>query len=135
MVSLVTLYRSNWADVHAMCGVTEQDLQRAAVVGPAVFAMASRRENVPSTSLSEMSMHVRQSWTLLDRAYTQCRRAITYFRFIEGDADTIAPSLRRNVGRRSTPDVPAVTPPTPATPATPVSTGPIVGGGASPFVK
>jgi len=33
----------------------------------------------------EATVRVRKAWTLLDRAYTQYRRAITYLRYVEGD--------------------------------------------------
>src|SRR5690606_30642203 len=96
-------------------------------VGPAVFAMVSQRENRRQRSGSQDSLRVRRAWTLVDRAYTQCRRALSYLRFEEGDADLIAPSLRRNPGPRSstpaavevpaTPTVPPAVPPAVAPPA------------------
>ncbi|MFO0553777.1 MAG: hypothetical protein U0271_35665 [Polyangiaceae bacterium] len=45
-----------------------------------------------------MPESVRRAWTLLDRAYTECRHTITFLRRREGDADDIAPSMRRNLG-------------------------------------
>jgi hypothetical protein len=132
LVSLVTLYRSVWDQVRTMCGVTEQDLLRAAVIGPAVFSMVSRSENAPGPSLTDVALKVRQAWSLLDRAYQQCRRAVTWFRFLEGDADTIAPSLRRNAGRRAAADKPDTT--AAADPAANASGGAVVGGSSSPFI-
>jgi len=99
LVALVGLYRSRWDAIRHICGVTEADLTRGAQIGPAVFGLISRREFKASPSLSDGSLRVRRAWTLLDRAYAQCRRAIAYFRFDEGDVDVIAPNLRRNPGR------------------------------------
>jgi hypothetical protein len=141
LVALVGLYRSKWEEIKSMCGVTEEDLTRGAQIGPAVFALVSRREATTSTSTPEGNLRVRRAWTLLDRAYTQCRRALQFLRAEEGDADLIAPNLRKNSGTRSSSDKaepvppPNVAPPVgvaPAVTAPPLSTGPVVGAG-SPF--
>jgi hypothetical protein len=139
LVALVGLYRARWEDVKSICGVTEQDLTRGAEIGPAVFAMISRRE-FQTSSISDGSLRVRRAWTLLDRAYSQCRRALSFLRFEEEDADTLAPSLRRNQGRPQPTERTPVTPPpvietqTPAAPAAPVITTPSIGGGSGPFM-
>lgn len=140
LVALVGLYRAKWEDVKSICGVTEQDLTRGAEIGPAVFAMISRRE-FQTSSLSDATLRVRRAWTLLDRAYSQCRRALSFLRFDEEDADTLAPSLRRNQGGRppttdrpptpSTPVIEAQPPVSP--PASPIS-APSIGGGGGPFI-
>lgn len=101
VVALVGLYRARWAEIENMCGVTEQDLERGAQIAPLVFALIARRENKTSATLSDGSLRVRRAWTLLDRAYAQCRRALQFLRYEEGDVDLIAPSLRRNSGTRS----------------------------------
>jgi hypothetical protein len=44
LVALVGLYRSKWDEVKNMCGVTEEELTRAAQIAPAVFGLISRRE-------------------------------------------------------------------------------------------
>jgi hypothetical protein len=140
VVALVSMYRADWDSVKDMCGVTVDDLDRGALIGPAVFAWASRRENDPVKPMSSASLQVRKAWTLLDRAYAQCRRGIGYFRFDEGDADTIAPNVRRNAGARNVsrpepqpeqPEQPVA--PTPESPVSPAE--PAVGPGDPPFVN
>jgi hypothetical protein len=101
LVALVGLYRSRWATIENICGVTDADLARGAELGPIAFALVSRRENKGLSIPSDVSLRIRKAWTLLDRAYTQCRRAIHYLRFLEDDVDQIAPNLRRNNGRPS----------------------------------
>jgi len=138
LVALVALYRHDWDKVRTMCGVTEEDLDRASKIGPAVFGAVSRRELDTSTPTTASTLRVRKAWTLLDRAYTQCRRAIGYYRYLEGDVDTIVPNLRRvTVTRRpAEPQTPAVPEtPAPAPGSNPILVGPPVGGGASPFVN
>jgi hypothetical protein len=141
LVALVGLYRSRWEEVKSMCGVTEEDLTRGAQIGPAVFALISRREAKAVTSTPEGSLRVRRAWTLLDRAYNQCRRALQFLRAEEGDADLIAPSLRKNSGTRASGGTAESGPPaevaapvgvSPGVAAPPLSTGPVVGTG-SPF--
>ena len=110
LVALVALYRSVWDDVKNICGVTEQDLSRGAEIGPAVFALVSRRELQSAGAVSDGSLRVRRAWTLLDRAYSQCRRALNYLRSEEGDVDQFAPSLRRNSGPRPASNEPPAAP-------------------------
>jgi hypothetical protein len=98
LVALVGLYRSKWEQAQEICGVTEQDLSRGAEIGPQVFALVSRRENKAAAAAADGAQRVRRAWSLLDRAYAQCQRAIQFIRFDEGDANDIAPSLRRTAG-------------------------------------
>lgn len=140
VVALVGLYRSKWDEIKNMCGVTEAELTRAAEIAPAVFGIVSRREFQEANRLTDGSLRVRRAWTMLDRAYNNCRRALSFLRYDEGDADSLAPSLRRNAGTRSTPsEAPAPTPPaTPAEPHAPPPTNgsgqAALGGGDSPFM-
>jgi hypothetical protein len=139
LVALVGLYRSRWDEVKAMCGVTEEDLTRGAQIGPAVFALISRREAKLTTTTPEGSLRVRRAWTLLDRAYDECRRALQFLRSAEGDFDIIAPSLRKNSGPRSGSGGEPVPSPAPLPPGAvpvpvpaPPAAGPVVGTG-TPF--
>jgi len=131
LVALASLFRAHWDDVKNMCGVTEQDLDRASKVGPAVFALLSRR-GFKAPALPEVALRVRQAFTLMDRAYDQCRRAIQFFQYDEGDADEIAPSLRRNAGPRKVAPQSTVDPQAPVSaPEDPAE--PVVGSGGNPY--
>jgi hypothetical protein len=129
VVALVSLYRSKWDEVRTMCGVTEADLDRGAVLGTAVFAKVSRRENERSLSQSEGMLRVRRFWTLADRSYAQCRRAIAFLACGVADVDSIAPNLRRNSGKRassrSAAPVPSSILPSDSTPTTAASGNPV----------
>ena len=135
VVALVALYRSKWDAIKNMCGVTEEQLDRGATIAPVVFATVARRENKVSSSQSEGSQRVRRFWTLADRSYEQCQRALQYLLWDDDKGKVILPSLRRNQSTRSTPreETPTETPVTPAPPAAPV--GPAGGGGSDPFVR
>jgi hypothetical protein len=98
LVALVLMFREQWDRVKNMTGITPDDLARGAQLGAAAFAIISRRDNQLVPLQAESALRARRAWTLLDRAYTQCRRAIAYLRFDEGDVELIAPNLRRNRG-------------------------------------
>lgn len=136
VVALVGLYRSKWTEVEGLCAVTEADLDRGAQIGPVVFAMVSQREQQKSRAPSADSQRVRRAWTLLDRAYDQCQRALTFLLWDEGSVDLIAPSLRRNSSSRrsSSKAEVSVDAPAPQPPAAPPADGlrPI-GDGQGPF--
>lgn len=132
VISLAVLFRSRWGVIGGICGVTEAQLERGAAIAPIVFATLARREYKTSASQTDGSQRVRRFWTLADRAYTQCRRAIDYLEADSGGAASILPSLRRNAGvRPSSPTEPEPSPVTPPAPAPPA--GPVVGGGGDPF--
>ena len=92
--SLVALYRSRWSEVADFRVVTEQELVRAGESAAKVFALVSRRENPEFASTADASLRVRRAWTLVDRAYDQCRRALQYLRHDQGDADVISYTRR-----------------------------------------
>jgi hypothetical protein len=84
------------------------------------------REQAPA-AIDEASNNRQRAFTLLLTAYSQVRRAITYLRWNEGDADSIAPSLyaaRRKKGNvtedDTIPGMPVLAEPSPA----PVASGP-----------
>jgi hypothetical protein len=141
VVSYVVLYRSKWNEVKSVCGVTEAELDRGAVLGPALFSAVSRRENKTTPSATDGSLKTRRFWTLADRAYDQCQRGIAFLEWGMADISAIVPSLRKTSGTRSssssttTPTAP--TPPvTPVPPVAPVVTaGPQLGGNGGPFTK
>lgn len=141
VVALVVLYRSKWDDIRSMCGVTEEELARGAAIAPSVFASVSRRENQTLPSQAGGSLRVRRFWTLADRSYDQCQRAINYLQHGVGDAAVIAPSLRRNAGGRPTSSAQGIPAPTdaPVGPLAPAPAGPGqvggLGGGGGPFVR
>jgi hypothetical protein len=107
-----------------------------------MFALLSRRENQAAVTLSNGSLRVRRAWTLLDRAYAQCRRALEFLRFEDDDADSLAPSLRRNQGPRLTTNTPAPNPVPAPSSGSNGSSGTVteptvaasIGGGSGPFM-
>jgi hypothetical protein len=139
LTALGVLYRSYWATVAPLCpSVTEADLERAALLGAAIFGLVSSKEQSNEKPNAEGSLRLRRALTKLDRAYFQARRAILYFVQSEEALNEIAPNLRRNPGvsrtRQPAEPAPAPASPTVAAPAGGASDGvvPLVTGGSAP---
>jgi hypothetical protein len=138
LVALVLMFRERAEEVKNKTGITAEDLARGAQLGAAAFAMLSRRDNPVAPPQADGALRARRAWTLLDRAYGQVRRALDYLRYEKGDADLIAPNLRRN--RSGSKAAPAVTEPAVEAPVQPV-VAPVIapatgglGGTGSPFM-
>lgn len=132
LVALVGMYRSKWSDVQGICAVTEADLERAALIGPTVFALVSQKEHALERPTVEGSLRLRRALTKLDRAYFQCRRGLRFLVVTEEAVDEIAPNIRRNAGRSATkPAVAAAAAAPTNAPTASTSTG--LGGTGSPF--
>jgi hypothetical protein len=63
------------------------------------FSRRVQSQVVALSALGDPSEVRARAMTLLMRAYDDCRRAITYVRWSEGDADVIAPAIKRKVAR------------------------------------
>jgi hypothetical protein len=112
LMTLTHLFRGVWAKIVGKTCVTEEELDRAEVLSDEVIYDLGQREQVPS-KIADVSLERQKAYTLFLTAYNQLRRAITYIRWNEGDADEIAPSLfggrKRKVGSKedSSPDATA----------------------------
>jgi hypothetical protein len=137
VVALVGLYRAKWDDVKNRSAITDAELERAAAIAPRVFILLSQRDHRTASPGSAGSLRVRRAWTLAERAYGQCRRALAFLLFGEREVDDIAPNVRRNVGgttkstSKTSGVVPANTEPG-GVPSAPIG-GDAIGGGDGPF--
>jgi hypothetical protein len=139
LMSLVRMYRTRWDQVNGICAITQEELTRAADISTAVFGFVSRRENQVGASVTDGGLQMRRVWTLLDRAYGQCRRGLAFLCYEKEDIDAIAPNLRRNAGRGGTSSATQV--PSPTTPVAPPVAGDAspsgasgIGGTGGPFI-
>ncbi len=159
--SRVKALRDAWSSIEGKTTVTLADLDRGADLAGRIVLDIQNAGNPPPTTATDLRY---RAWTLFEVAYEQCRRAIQYLRYDEGDADKFIPPLRQMAkGRRdpadaeskatetknatnandastNTPGNPNVinatgAPVAPATPSAPVSTGRPIGGDDAPFVK
>lgn len=113
--ALSALYREAGPAIAGKTPVTAAQVDRAAALGPALLIALGVRDHdakLPAAP-GALADQRNRAFTLFARAYDQCRRAVTYLRWDEGDADTYAPSI---YGYRRPQAAPAPTADAPATP-------------------
>ncbi|HET9956327.1 MAG TPA: hypothetical protein VFQ61_17585 [Polyangiaceae bacterium] len=123
-VDLNILYvalRSSWAKIQGKSAVTEAELDRAGKLQQRMMRVVGFRELGASAMATSNDLRQR-AFTYFMRAYDDARRVVTYLRWEEDDADTIAPSLYsgRGTGRRKNAEA-AGSPGNPASGATTAS--------------
>jgi hypothetical protein len=99
LMTLTNMFRAVWPKLVGKTFVTEEELDRAEVLCDEVVNDLGQREQSPS-KIEDVSVDRQKTFTLFVTAYDQLRRAITYIRWNEGDADEIAPSLYSGKKRR-----------------------------------
>lgn len=120
LLALSTLFHKGGPELLAKTPLTRADVERASELGELLIEALGLREQGTDGSGDprEAEEQLAKAYELLFRAYDECRRAITYLRWREGDADEIVPSLlqSRRRARRSEPDEPEGGEPTPEVP-------------------
>jgi hypothetical protein len=109
--AIAHLYRAVWAELEGKTPVTKAEIDRAAELSLRIIHSLGRRKagsdgaGLPSRFEDERA----RAFRLVVRTYNQARRAVTYLRWDEGDADLIVPSLFAH--RRRTRDAEPEAPP------------------------
>ncbi|WP_437763634.1 hypothetical protein WMF27_40010 [Sorangium sp. So ce281] len=107
LVALGALFGEAWDAVKNRTTVEWADVERASKLGPELLvALGARNQpGLPAPKAADPADRRARAFTLLVRAYDQCRRGVTYLRWAEGDHDAIAPSLfaSRGGARRAGP--------------------------------
>jgi len=97
LVALSSLFKEGWSKVSSKTAVEKHEIDRAAELGPAVLVASAAKKHKNADTEGQRT----RAFTLLVNAYDGCRRALSYLRWKEGDADSIAPSLfRKRAGRK-----------------------------------
>jgi hypothetical protein len=147
LIALARLMRENFPTIEGKCGTTIEELERATRIGTHVLRVVGQREQGPVNAAAATEMRAR-AFTLFIRAYGDARRAISFLRAAEQDADTIIPSLYAGRGgskkkekekTEETPTSPKIeAPASPGVSATPSTTSSqpaaAQSGGSQPFV-
>ena len=89
---LVRMIRESWADIEHKTAATASELDGAEKLCEALTTAVEAR-NQQRSKISVAADERRRAFTALAKAYDSARRAITYLRWLEGDVDTILPSL------------------------------------------
>jgi len=114
VVALAAVFAAGWPRVENSTTVEWSEVERASTLGPEILIALGQRDQ-PGVKLPDASDPVerrQRAYTLFARAYDQCRRAVAYLRWDQGDADEIAPALQTGRGGRK----PAIEPELPAAP-------------------
>jgi hypothetical protein len=89
---LATIFHDNHAQIEHRCATKPEDLRRAEELADAILSAVAERDQATPAFTAAADIRLR-AFTVVTRAYDQARRAITYLRWDDGDADVIAPSL------------------------------------------
>lgn len=100
LVALSQLLGANWNKIKGRTGATQEEVGRAATLGVEFLSALGVRDHGLLTTPDTAADLRRRTFTLFVRAYDEVRRAITYLRWHEGDADVIIPSLYKGRGGR-----------------------------------
>jgi hypothetical protein len=98
LVALSALMGASWSKIESKTAATADEVRRAGDLGPLLIAAIGVREHGTTVTPAEAAERKVRAFTLFTRAYDQTRRAVTYLRWNEGDADTLAPSLYKGRG-------------------------------------
>lgn len=100
LVALAALFANNWDAIQGKTAATEAEVERAGKLGPLILAALGMREQGAVVLPAEAAAKRARAFTLFVRAYNETRRAVTYLRWHERDADELSPSLYKGRGRR-----------------------------------
>lgn len=97
--AIVRLMRSRWSEIGARTAVTEAELSEAEGIYEQVTRAFAARER-QSDAANAASLERARAFTLFFNAYDQLRRAASFLRWKEEDADKFVPSLYAGRGGR-----------------------------------
>lgn len=121
LLSLCVAFRAAWSSVKGHTAVTEEMLTDCTRLGVELLAALGRDDN---PALSSNTTPAAARWlraaSFFYNAYDQCRRAMGYVRWDEGDASDYTPALVGTRGPRAKAEDAGGDEPTPVTPVTPV---------------
>lgn len=110
---------------------------QAAIDDAERFARMVKRAEAATSKTTPTGSNRARAYTYFIRVYDRARQMVTFTRWVEGDADAIAPSLFTGRTRRTTDDAPEPVTPVVAAPVAPAPVNPIPPGlpGADPFIR
>ena len=130
---LYTVFDSHWDKVAGKCAVTREELEMASRLASRIIRLVGLREQSPAAVAAAADKRAR-AFTLLINTWDEIRRAVTYARWKEGDADEIAPSIYAGKKRRQPEEPEQPEAPAPTPPVTPVNRNLNNLPGGSPFI-
>ncbi len=96
LIDLAELFRASWERVKAKTAVEEHELDEADDLGNKILMAHGPQAPAEEDGEAEGSEGRRaRAFTLMYRAYDACRRAVSYLRWEQGDADEFMPPLMK----------------------------------------
>jgi len=135
LLGLVGVLRHHWPTIGTRTAIEVAELSEAERLGQQLVRASGAREQGPA-AVAETALRRQRAFTLFMRSYDATRRAISFLRWEQGDADSIAPVLYTGRPRRR-PDAPDAPPPasTPLSPVKPAAPVPPGLPGSNPFIS
>ncbi|HEX5657994.1 MAG TPA: hypothetical protein VFX59_12400 [Polyangiales bacterium] len=92
-LSLLTdAVQRRWAELKGKTAIQLEELLQAEALATSILRAVGEKEQAPAVAAEATAKRAR-AFTLFVTAYDEVRRAVTYLRWEDGDADAIAPSL------------------------------------------
>jgi hypothetical protein len=132
LVVLTNVIQSVWSQIQGKILTSAHDLETAQRTAARLWRVVGLREQGPALVAEATDQRLR-AYTLLLVAYDDARRAVSYLRSEEGDADDIVPGLhpgRPRSKKNAEPQGPATTPAAPTGGS--ATTAPVAAGTPSP---
>ena len=101
---LSSVLKDAWPRIEGKCAIQFEELERAGALGERIIEAVGVKEQGAPVTASATDMRARAFTDLVER-YDDVRRSISYARWKQDDADSIAPSLYAGRRRRSGTDV------------------------------
>ncbi len=100
LVALSALFTQHWNEIQHKTAVEWSEVERAAKLGPELLVAlgAQNQPVVPEPTPSDPKERRLRAFSLLHRAYDQCRRAVSFLVWGERDLEEIAPSIYKSRG-------------------------------------
>jgi hypothetical protein len=101
LMVLTSVMQAGWTQIQGKTPTTAQDLEHASRVATRLLRIVGLREQGPAQVAQATDTRLR-AYTTFFRTYEDARRAVTYLRARQGDADSIMPALHPGRPRRRT---------------------------------
>lgn len=108
LIALSAEFRMLWDQIKNKTAVELSEVERAAELGPEMLVAlgAKVQPGIVTPEATDPAERRIRAYSLMARAYDQCRRALTYLRWDEDDVSLIAPPLQTGRGRKAAKEEP-----------------------------
>jgi hypothetical protein len=102
LVALAALFSQSWNEIHDKTAISRAQVDEAAAIGPNLL-LALSEDPLPKSGDANDMRH--RAFSHLVKTYDELRRAVSFVRWAEGDAESFAPSLYIRSRKRKSDDM------------------------------